>query len=352
MPGREWCDFDIVGMEGIPEEFQATTKGPSFLPNEKEVLQACLMRKQQALQILNSFLLQGTIKSFADHENGNAWGFIIPSTGGNDLFVHEKEVIMPTDGEPIVLRPGQRVYYNTKEDRRYGTQAAEVRPIPDATTKNYDAAPHELAVAPVSAVPSQYGGMVAANAMLPRKQSTGPRMEGVVKSFSEMQKWGFIIADGGGPDIFAHISEIEPDPMNPTAEPMLSAGQRVTFHYEEHKGRPQAKNITGGGHPTSNLPQGWRQETVSPAPPPPRAPPPALLLPFAQADEPVVARTLRPGGLTTSTRKGSPTGAIPSWSPAPTTASASAASSLATSRTIARSGRRSSNSRILMLGWL
>ena len=71
MPGREWCDFDIVGMEGIPEEFQATTKGPSFLPNEKEVLQACLMRKQQALQILNSFLLQGTIKSFADHENGN-----------------------------------------------------------------------------------------------------------------------------------------------------------------------------------------------------------------------------------------------------------------------------------------
>ena len=189
MPGREWCDFDIVGMEGIPEEFQATTKGPSFLPNEKEVLQACLMRKQQALQILNSFLLQGTIKSFADHENGNAWGFIIPSTGGNDLFVHQNEVIMPTDGEPIVLRPGQRVYYNTKEDRRYGTQAAEVRPIPDAATKNYDAAPHELAVAPVSAVPSQYGGMVAANAMLPRKQSTGPRMEGVVKSFSELQKW-------------------------------------------------------------------------------------------------------------------------------------------------------------------
>ena len=42
-----------------------------------------------------------------------------------DIFVHESELSAAVEGDekPMMLTAGQRVYYSTKEDKRYGTQA-------------------------------------------------------------------------------------------------------------------------------------------------------------------------------------------------------------------------------------
>ena len=204
--GRDWVDLAIVGMDGIPEQFLG--KGNRYPEGETDLIIAHLDRKQQALVISNSFSLQGIVKSYAPPKDGRkGWGFIIRDPRDNskasgdspeDIFVHETELAPPCEGEPKpeTLTPGQRVYYNTKEDLKYGTQAANVRPMIEV--KNYrlgvdGEAPGKVREVPHVPVVVTSTGDQGQAIVKPLE----PQVSGTVKSFSAKDKWGFIVPDGG-----------------------------------------------------------------------------------------------------------------------------------------------------------
>jgi CspA family cold shock protein len=63
---------------------------------------------------------------------------------------------------------------------------------------------------------------------------------GTVKWFNSAKGFGFIELDGGGSDVFVHISAVERSGMNELRE-----GQKVSFEEEkdERKGKTAAVNI-------------------------------------------------------------------------------------------------------------
>jgi CspA family cold shock protein len=63
---------------------------------------------------------------------------------------------------------------------------------------------------------------------------------GTVKFFNADKGFGFIVVDGGGPDIFVHISEVERSGMN-----TLREGQKVSFDskMDPKKGKANAANL-------------------------------------------------------------------------------------------------------------
>ena len=67
-----------------------------------------------------------------------------------------------------------------------------------------------------------------------------PMPTGTVKFFNEQKGFGFIVVDGGGPDVFVHISEVERSGMN-----SLSEGQKVSFEakMDPRKGKSSAVNL-------------------------------------------------------------------------------------------------------------
>lgn len=70
------------------------------------------------------------------------------------------------------------------------------------------------------------------------------RQTGSVKFFSSDRGYGFIAADGGGPDVFVHIRELRHGKIE-----ALREGQSVTFETQpgkEGKG-PKAINIQVAG---------------------------------------------------------------------------------------------------------
>ncbi|UCH44966.1 MAG: cold-shock protein [Nitrospiraceae bacterium] len=61
---------------------------------------------------------------------------------------------------------------------------------------------------------------------------------GTVKWFNESKGFGFITQDDGGPDVFAHYSEIQGDGFRNLAE-----GDSVTFDIVDGDKGPKATNI-------------------------------------------------------------------------------------------------------------
>lgn len=61
---------------------------------------------------------------------------------------------------------------------------------------------------------------------------------GTVKWFNESKGFGFITQDDGGPDVFAHYSEIQGDGFKNLAE-----GDAVTFDIVDGDKGPKATNI-------------------------------------------------------------------------------------------------------------
>jgi CspA family cold shock protein len=64
--------------------------------------------------------------------------------------------------------------------------------------------------------------------------------QGTVKFFNAQKGFGFIVQDGGGPDVFVHISAVERSGMS-----TLNEGQKVTFDIEADRrsGKNAAANL-------------------------------------------------------------------------------------------------------------
>ncbi|MEU8789623.1 cold-shock protein [Streptomyces sp. NPDC048643] len=61
---------------------------------------------------------------------------------------------------------------------------------------------------------------------------------GIVKWFNSEKGFGFIEQDGGGPDVFAHYSNISGNGYRE-----LNEGEHVTFDVTQGQKGPQAENI-------------------------------------------------------------------------------------------------------------
>ncbi|MBO1413086.1 cold-shock protein [Streptomyces sp. FH025] len=61
---------------------------------------------------------------------------------------------------------------------------------------------------------------------------------GTVKWFNAEKGFGFIAQDGGGPDVFAHYSNIDAQGFRELLE-----GQKVTFDIVQGQKGPQAEHI-------------------------------------------------------------------------------------------------------------
>lgn len=74
----------------------------------------------------------------------------------------------------------------------------------------------------------------------PQRQSTGERTSGTVKFFNDTKGFGFIEKDGGGDDVFIHISALERAGMGAADQ-----GDRLTFDVEvDGRGKFSANNVT------------------------------------------------------------------------------------------------------------
>ncbi len=63
---------------------------------------------------------------------------------------------------------------------------------------------------------------------------------GTVKFFNAQKGFGFIVQDGGGPDVFVHISAVERAGMNNLVE-----GQKLSFEIQTdpRRGKTSAGNL-------------------------------------------------------------------------------------------------------------
>ncbi|OYX14801.1 MAG: cold-shock protein [Rhizobiales bacterium 32-66-8] len=64
--------------------------------------------------------------------------------------------------------------------------------------------------------------------------------QGTVKFFNAQKGFGFIQQDGGGADVFVHISDVERSGLQ-----SLSDGQKVSFDIvDDNRGKQKASNLS------------------------------------------------------------------------------------------------------------
>ncbi len=61
---------------------------------------------------------------------------------------------------------------------------------------------------------------------------------GTVKFFNSQKGFGFIVQDGGGPDVFVHVSAVERAGMRGLVD-----GQKLSFDIVTERGKQAASNL-------------------------------------------------------------------------------------------------------------
>ncbi|MBN0041827.1 cold shock domain-containing protein [Cellulosimicrobium cellulans] len=226
---------------------------------------------------------QGTVRWF-DADRG--FGFIDLGNEAEDLFVHASEIV--GDDGPKQLREGQVVEFEVGEGDR-GPQARRVRVTGDRAadaplgvlgtvawyepTKGYGFVTPDGGSAEIFLHSSAIvgGGVVTEGqrvAFLVVEGEKGPQADhllplgaeagraasdgadGTVSWYDDVKGFGFIVPDGGGDDVFVHVSALGHGLTE------LAEGARVTYDVVEGDKGPNARNVqlvrgAGGGRPSA-----------------------------------------------------------------------------------------------------
>lgn len=187
-------------------------------------------------------MASGTVKWF---NTAKGFGFIQPDDGGADVFVHVSAV------EQAGLRglnEGDIVEFDLEQDRRSGKLAAG-----NLVVTGHGPAP--AGGGGGGSRPPRSGGFGGGGGGYDRGGGFGggggdrgprPRGEiagsgnGKVKWFNPTKGFGFIQPDGGGQDVFVHISAVEQAGLRG-----LNEGQSVAFDLEQDRrsGKTSATNL-------------------------------------------------------------------------------------------------------------
>ena len=177
-------------------------------------------------------MASGTVKWF---NTAKGFGFIQPDDGGQDVFVHVSAL---AQAGLDALNEGDQVDYELEQDRRSGKLAAT-----------------QLVVTAQGPPPPQraggfgggdgsdrggYGGGGFGGGGDRQRGEIAGSGSGVVKWFNPIKGFGFIKPEGGGQDVFVHISAVEQAGLSG-----LDEGQTVAFDLEQDRrsGKTSATNI-------------------------------------------------------------------------------------------------------------
>lgn len=179
----------------------------------------------------------GTVKFFnAD----KGFGFIAPDHGGADVFVHA--TALERAGIPG-LNEGDLVSFEVEEDRRTGKAAVTDLRV----TGTGSASAGRSSQQPRDNSRSDGGYRSQRDDQRPASggRGAGPRQgggsgRGVVKWFNSTKGFGFIQPEGGGDDVFVHISAVERAGLR-----NLPEGQAVAYDIEQdsRSGKTSASNL-------------------------------------------------------------------------------------------------------------
>ena len=148
------------------------------------------------------------------YDEGKGFGFVIPDSGGDDVFVHARAL---ADGLTS-LSEGDRVAYEVVRVDK-GPQAREVHLVQGA-----------VGAGGFPSVQHRPAGR--------RKPADGPVRggEGVVARFDADRGFGFITPDAGGEDLFVHVSVV-------VGAVSLHQGERVRYAVRQSDRGPQADRV-------------------------------------------------------------------------------------------------------------
>jgi len=154
------------------------------------------------------------------------FGFVELSDGSGDAFLHV--AVLQQAGRQSVL-PGSKMRVATAQGPK-GRQVARVISVDESTATE---APRR---------PPREGGGGGGFSRGPRDLSNAVEMTGTVKWFNTDKGFGFIAPEGGGKDVFIHISVLGRSGVTGLAE-----GQQVSMRVvETPKGR-EAVSVTVAG---------------------------------------------------------------------------------------------------------
>lgn len=145
------------------------------------------------------------------YDTGKGFGFVRPDNGGEDVFVHVRELARGL----TELVEGDRVTYRLSAGEK-GPQGSDVRLVGGSG-------------APAVPARGRSGRPTASEAPV----SGG---EGEVARYDAERGFGFITPDAGGDDLFVHVSVVR------SAEP-LQEGDRVRFKVRQSDRGPQADSV-------------------------------------------------------------------------------------------------------------
>jgi CspA family cold shock protein len=185
-------------------------------------------------------MASGTVKWF---NTAKGFGFIQPDDGGADVFVHISAL---NQAGLDSLNEGDKVDYEMEQDRRSGKLAATTIVVTAQGTPQ----PRRSGGGFGGGDRGGYGGGRdrgfgggGGGGARPRGVVAGSG-SGEVKWFNPTKGFGFIKPEGGGQDIFVHISAVEQAGLSG-----LNEGQRVNFDLEQdsRSGKTSATNLKVSG---------------------------------------------------------------------------------------------------------